>query len=128
MALKRCCNRFISEKSLDLSMEQIIVLSILDDEEGLHLTQLAERCDRDKTTITRMISGLERRNFVVKVPSKTDARQKLIYLTHLAREKLAALQPFADEIQRIALKGIDPNHVRLVQEVLDEVTKNLKEE
>lgn len=127
MALKRCGNRLIYEKSLDLSMEQILVLKILEVEEGLHLKQLAEKCDRDKTTITRMIKGLERRNLVVKVPNETDSRQKSIYLTHLAREKLMELAPFADEIQRIALKGIDPSQVKIVQEVLDRVTSNFEE-
>jgi DNA-binding MarR family transcriptional regulator len=127
MTLKRCGKRLISEKSLDLSMEQIMVLKILEIEEGLHLTQLAEKCDRDRTTMTRMVNGLERRNLVVKVPSKTDSRQKTIYLTHLAREKLMELARFADEIQRIALKGIDPGQVRIVREVLDRVTKNFEE-
>ena len=125
MAVKRRCNRLGSERTLDLSMEQIMVLSILDREEGLHLTQLAERCDRDKTTTTRMISGLERRNLVVKVPSKTDTRQKLIYLTHRAKEKLRELAPFAEDVQRIALNGLDPSQVKLAQEVLDKVAKNL---
>jgi DNA-binding MarR family transcriptional regulator len=127
MTLKRCGNRLISGRSLDLSMEQIMVLKILEIEEGLHLKQLAEKCDRDKTTITRMIKGLERRNLVVKVPSKTDSRQKTIYLTHLAKEKLLELAPFADEIQRIALRGIDPSKVKIVQEVLDRVTNNCGE-
>lgn len=126
MALKRCSNRLVSERSLDLSMEQIMVLAILENQEGLHLTQLAEKCDRDKTTITRMIGGLERRNLVVRVPNETDYRQKSIYLTHLGKEKIGELAPLAEEIQKIAFGGIEPNHVELAQDVLNRVTNNLE--
>ena len=126
MALRRCGSRLLSRKSFDLSIEQIMVLKILDNEEGLHLSQLAERCARDRTTTTRMISGLERRNLVVKVPSKTDARQKLIYLTHLGKEKIGELAPLAEEIQKIAFGGIEPGHVKLAQDVLNKVTNNLE--
>lgn len=126
MALKRCSTRLLSRKSFDLSMEQIMVLFILRHEEGLHLTQLAEKCDRDKTTTTRMIAGLEKRNLVVKVPGKTDTRQKLIYLTHLAKEKLKELAPFAEEMQSIAMNGLDPGDVELAQDVLDKMANNLE--
>jgi DNA-binding MarR family transcriptional regulator len=127
MTFKRCCNRLLSERSFDLSMEQIMVLALLEEEEGLHLTQLADKCDRDKTTITRMVDGLEKRNLVVRVPNKTDSRQKLIYLTHLAKEKLMALIPLADEIQGIALAGINPDHLKFTQDLLEKVTQNLIE-
>jgi len=126
MALKRYGSRLLSQKSFDFSMEQILVLKILEDEEGLHLTQLAEKCERDKTTITRMINGLERRNLVVKVPSETDSRQKSIYLTHLGKEKIGELAPLTEEIQKIAFGGIDPDHIKLAQDVLNRVTNNLE--
>ena len=126
MALKRCSSRLLSRKPFDLSMEQILVLFILRHEEGLHLTQLAEKCDRDKTTATRMVRGLEKRNLVVKVPGKIDTRRKLIYLTHLAKEKLKELAPFTEEIRSIALNGLDPGDVKRAQDVLDKVAKNLE--
>jgi DNA-binding MarR family transcriptional regulator len=126
VGLKRCGSRLLSQKSFDLSVEQIMVLFILRDEEGLHLTQLAEKCNRDKTTATRMIEGLEKRNLVVKVPSKTDARRKLIYLTHLAKEKLKELTPFAEEMQSIAFNGLDPSDVKRTQDVLDKIANNLE--
>jgi DNA-binding MarR family transcriptional regulator len=126
MALKRYGSRLLSQKSFGFSLEQIIVLKILEDEEGLHLTQLAEKCERDKTTITRMINGLERRNLVVKVPSETDSRHKSIYLTRLGKEKIAELAPLAEKILKIAFGGIEPNHVKLVQDVLNRVTNNLE--
>lgn len=126
VGLKRCGSRLLSQKSFDLSVEQIMVLFILRDEEGLHLTQLAEKCNRDKTTATRMIEGLEKRNLVVKVPSKIDTRRKLIYLTHLAKEKLEQLAPFTEKIQSIAMNGLDPEDVKHAQDVLDRIANNLE--
>ncbi len=128
MGLKRCGSRLLSQKSFDLSFEQIMVLFILKDEEGLHLAQLAEKCNRDKTTATRMIEGLEKRNLVVKVPSRTDARRKLLYLTHLAKEKLKDLAPFAAEVEKIAMKGLDADDVKRAQDVLDRMASNLEEQ
>jgi DNA-binding MarR family transcriptional regulator len=128
MDLKRCASRLLSQKSFDLSMEQIMVLFILRDEEGLHISQLAEKYNRDKTTATRMIDGLERRNLVVRVPSKIDARTKSIYLTHLAKEKLKQLAPFAQEMQNIAMNGLDWADVKRAQDVLDKMAENLEGE
>jgi DNA-binding MarR family transcriptional regulator len=126
MALKRCASLLLSRRSSDLSMEQIVVLFILRHEEGLDLTELAEKYDRDRTTATRMIGGLEKRNLVVKVPSKIDTRRKLIYLTHLAKEKLKELAPFAEEMQNIAMKGLNAHDVKRAQDVLDRIANNLE--
>lgn len=105
LSLKQAAQRHFTAKGFDLTMEQIMVLGLVQNQEGLNPGRIAQEIDRDRTTITRMLDGLERRNLVVRVPDRTDSRQKLVYLTKLARQRLAEMETFATDF----LEGIMGN-------------------
>ena len=127
-AMKRWAVRKIKEMNYDLTFEQLMVLMVLESEDGVCLGDLSELIDREKTTITRMIDGLERLNLVVRVPSLEDRRKKLIYLTSLGKQKIQDIQKFKPEIMNETLKGVDEKDLKIVEEVLDKVFANLTRE
>ena len=61
LTMKRAGRKLLVELEIDLTMEQVMALKILDNEEGLNASEIAERADRERTTMTRMLDGLERR-------------------------------------------------------------------
>ncbi len=120
--------KILADMDYDLTFEQVMVLHILAEEEGLNLGALAEKADRERTTMSRMVDGLEKRNLVVRVKDKEDNRQRLIYLTHLGKERLVNLRPIGDEFHDLIYKGLDKAEILSCLETLDKILKNLEED
>ena len=75
--------------------------------------------------MTRMIDGLERRNLVVRVPDKTDGRNKLVYLTHEGRRITEDLDEHAGKFEARAFAGLTDKELAEVARVLEQVSRNL---
>ncbi|MCH9813564.1 MAG: MarR family transcriptional regulator [Epsilonproteobacteria bacterium] len=68
-------------KPYDIYTEQYGVLCVLNDQDNLTLSQIAELIYKDKPTVTRLIDSLEKRGFINKSPSPTDRRASLVTMT-----------------------------------------------
>lgn len=95
-------------KESGLSNSEYRTLAILDRQEGERLTAISERLLLSKSTITRVIDGLEDRGWVERIPDPHDRRALRVVLT----DKGAA------ERQRISWAH---------QEALDQVFQHLEE-
>ena len=126
LTIKQAGQRFLTAKGFDLTLEQIMALSIIEKNDGLNPGRIAQEIDRDRTTVTRMLDGLERRNLVVRVPDKSDNRQKLVYLTKLARQRLAELDIFAAEFIARLSEGEKAAEISASVTLLSRVTERAK--
>jgi DNA-binding MarR family transcriptional regulator len=118
--------KLLAEENYDLTFEQILVLHILEEEEGLNLGTIAEKTDRERTTTSRMIDGLEKRNLVVRIPDKTDKRRKLLYLTNLGKERIMQLRPLAEKFVKTLYINISNEEIEATLDTLNKVLKNLE--
>ncbi len=94
--------------------------------DGLTQQELSEKTGKDKGNMTRMISGLEKRNLVVRIPNHADGRSKLIYLTNKGKVCQKALIPIAQKTLGEAQWQIPEKDVKLYKSVLKQIVKNLK--
>ncbi len=74
-----------TEFGLDLSKEQMIVLKELNVQDGLNQNELASLAFRDKSSMARLLSKMERKNYIRREQSKEDKRINLVYLTEKGR-------------------------------------------
>ncbi len=109
----------------DITVEQWMILLLLWRENGQFQQQLADGMHKDKTTLTRQIDGLERRNIIVRVPDKIDRRQKRIYLTQKGKDLEQELVPLGIANGLCAMEGISPEHLQICKQVLRKVHENL---
>ena len=128
LSLRQTGKKILLDMESDLTIEQGLVLIILETNDGLTLGSLAEKADRERTTISRMVSGLEKRNLVVRIPGPIDKREKLIYLTNLGRELIANMAGFQETLSERVYKGISKNQIETCLNVLRKMLNNLKGE
>ncbi len=126
LLLKRYARKKIAELDIGLTFDQMLVLFTLEKREGLKIGDLADLTDRDRTTTSRMVSGLEKKNLVLRVPDQKDNRQKLIYLTHSAKEIIKSMGPLKMEFRKTLFKGLDPADIEKTAELLNRVADNLE--
>lgn len=125
LSMKQTGRSLLREHDYDLTIEQLMVLFILEDKDGQNLRVLAELADRERTTMTRMIDGLERRNLVVRVPDKTDGRNKLVYLTRQGRSMTKKVEELRQQFDTIIINGLKKKEIEQATRILHRVSKNL---
>ncbi|MEL6651607.1 MAG: MarR family transcriptional regulator [Bacteroidota bacterium] len=111
----------------EMNRDHFMVMVHLWEEDGLtHLT-LGDRCGTDKTTMTRAISVLEQKNFVVRVPDQLDRRQKRVFLTHQGRQVQEEMMRIGQESLPYGTRGIEDDELETCRKVLLQIQENLKD-
>lgn len=73
------------------SLTEARILFEITDRAGMTATDLSRELGLDPGYLSRILSGLEQRSLIEKVPSQTDARQRLLSLTPEGRKAFALL-------------------------------------
>ncbi len=73
---------------LDLTKEQMIVLKRLHDKDGLSQNELAFLTLRNKSSLTRLLLKMEKKDYIVRKQCKEDKRINHVYLTTLVKKLL----------------------------------------
>lgn len=118
-------NRKFEDAGFDVTCEQFAVLHQLNIKDGQSQRELTEHTNKDKTTITRSIDGLEKRGLVRRVPGKTDGRQKMIFLTPKGKKFETRLFSLMDKATMSSQKQISKRDLELCKKVLNQIYFNV---
>ncbi len=126
-AMANRLNQNFSSAGYDVTCEQWAVLNSLWKKNGQSQKELAGCTCKDKTSITRLIDGMQKRKLVFRTPDREDARQKFILLTGKGRTLRQKLLRQIEKTLQEAQKGVRTGDLRTCKDVLVRVTKNLTE-
>jgi DNA-binding MarR family transcriptional regulator len=124
-AFIRRLNRNFSEAGHDITGEQWRLLTRLWCTDGQRQQDLADVVHKDKTSITRIVDSMEKRDLVVRIPDRMDRRQKLIYLTDKGKRFQEELMQIAQKTSLEAEQGIESGHMDVFRDVLAKIQGNL---
>lgn len=91
----------------DITPEQWAVLIRLWERDGQPQSELSEATFRDAPTMSRIIDGLESRDFLARRPHPEDGRVRLVHLTRAGKALEKKLVPLAEKIVAKMVDGID---------------------
>jgi DNA-binding MarR family transcriptional regulator len=120
-------NRNFAEAGYDVTAEQWGMLRHLWEQDGQGQQQLAACACKDKTSITRLIDGLEKRHLVLRVADQNDRRNNLIYLTGKGKALQKALIVVVKKTLAESQQGLKPEHLKICKNTLRKVYQNLSE-
>ena len=110
----------------DITVEQAIIMSHLWKQNGFTQQYLADKVGKDKTTVSGIITSLEKKNLIVRVPGENDKRQKRIFLTETGKKMKNDLEPLMLQNLKYAQQTIDPEHIKICKDVLRAIINRLK--
>lgn len=110
----------------DVTCEQWAVLVNLGKKNGQSQQELAGLTCKDKTSITRLIDNMEKHSLVVRIPDKSDKRQKLIYLAKKGKDLQEKLVLVIQKTLQKAQKSIKTNDLETCKKVLNQIYENTK--
>ena len=123
---KEISQRF-KEKSFSISGEEWGMLLNLWRQDGRTPTELADLTIRDRTTVTRLIDGMVKKDLVKREIDPNDRRRSLIFLTARGESLQQELVPIAQELIQQSLNGISHEDINHIVRVMKQMAENLLE-
>ncbi|NRB48755.1 MAG: MarR family transcriptional regulator [Saprospiraceae bacterium] len=115
----------LKRNGMDLSLQQMIILKILHEEDGRPQQDLAIVTERHKASLTRLISTLEKKQLVTRVPDQVDKRINRVYLTKEGKQQLQSTFPVMQELMMEMQQGLDKADLQTTIQTLQKIQSNL---
>lgn len=109
-----------------LTREQLILLKQLHKKDGIPQSELVFITENNKSSITRLINSMEKKNLVARIPSLDDRRVNHIYLTKNGRTVFAEVFPKILGKFKELERGISKKDMETTINILQKVLKNIK--
>ena len=112
---------------LEISLDQWLVLGPVWKNDGISQKDIAEYCGKDKTSITKIIDTLEKKNLVVRVTDQLDHRVKRVVLSQKGRELFLSALPVMAQTRDELRSGISDKEIEALKTILNKIYKNLND-
>lgn len=126
--MKQFFQQTLASAGADITIDQWVVLQVLDKEDGLGQFQIARATYKDAPTITRIIDLLCQKKLTERVTDPGDRRRFCIQLTELGKAKIEEVLPIIQQARKKAWKGLDPQQMDRLMDSLNKVFDNLSSE
>ena len=112
-------------KAHDLSAQQWRVIRALHAEDGLDMSELAQRCYLLLPSLTRIVRNLEQRKLLRRETVAADARRFVIFLLPAGKKLFAAIAPHSEERYEYITRKYGAERLELLYEMLDDLVSEL---
>ncbi len=117
----------LQSHGFELTKEQFVVLRVLSECNGTAQSNLACITNRDKASMTRIVTTLEKKNLIARIPSKEDKRVNQLFLTKAGDKMLNDVLPYVTQNIDKLQKGISQEEIDVVIDVLKRIQNNIGE-
>ena len=112
---------------LEISLDQWLVLGPVWKNDGISQKDISEYCEKDKTSVTKIIDTLEKKNLVVRVTDQLDHRVKRVVLSQKGRELFVSALPVMAQTRDELRSGISDKEIEALKSILNKIHKNLND-
>lgn len=116
----------ISQIIPDITIDQCLVLIILNSTANCSQKKIAELIFKDYASITRMIELLVQKNYLERNVNQDDRRRSNLQITKTGKNALELLTPIINENRKSALSGISNLEINELQVILEKIISNCK--
>lgn len=110
-----------------VSTSEWAVLRVLWRKQGLSQVELADQMRVERSSLTRVLAGLEARGLLLRFPDDVDGRKLRLELTAAGRALEGVLFQCGLAANERALRGLDRAEVEATRRVLERMVQNLED-
>ncbi len=123
--LKQFMAAMLKHRNIDLTPEQFLLIDLLWNQGSMSQQQLADRMQKDKNSVTKLVDAIERKGLVNRCQNPQDRRSNTIVLTEKAQQlKLGAKQVGISLLDQM-LVGIEENELHNFLATLRKLSHNM---
>ncbi len=112
-------------KKIDLTKEQMIVLKKLHDKDGLNQNELAFLTLRNKSSLTRLLVKMEKKEYIKRIQSKEDKRINQVFITSIGRAMFQKTKPVIKNLIETVENGISTKEKEQLITIFKKIQVNL---
>jgi MarR family transcriptional regulator, organic hydroperoxide resistance regulator len=109
----------------DVSLGHWTFLRILWEKDGLTQRELSDRAGVMEPTTFSAIKAMEKLGYVVRRQLPENRKKMFVHLTARGRLLKERLVPLAEEVNRVAVAGVPPEHIAATRDTLLTIIENL---
>ncbi|MBQ8009819.1 MAG: MarR family transcriptional regulator [Bacteroidaceae bacterium] len=115
------------KEGIDISPEQLTVLSLLWKKDRVPQQELCNATFKDKPNMTRLIDSLEKAGLAIRTTDENDKRNNLIVLTEAGKAIEEKAFIVANNTMKEALYNVTPQELAMGQNLLKKIFYNTQE-
>lgn len=123
--IRQYLNQELRRRNFQVTGEQFAVLVHLWRQKGPTQQELGHELAKEKTTMTRMLKGLEVQDLIRREFDSRDGRIRRIYLTSKGQETMKKLTALAGEVLTTAQMEVSPSELLTCKNVLRRIHQTL---
>lgn len=123
--------RKVSQKNIDkivkdITIDQCLVLIILNKDEKISQNELANLIFKDNASITRMIELMVKKDYLNRTIHKEDRRKFNLEITEKGKKTIELINPIVQINRETALNGLSLEEIDLLDKTLNKIITNCK--
>ncbi len=111
---------------LDLTKEQMVVLKRLHEQDGLNQNELAFLTYRDKSSLARLLSKMERKKYIIRKQNSQDKRVNQVFLTKEGKTTYSKTRPIIKKLINKMEQNISNEQKKQMIALLQKVQENFE--
>ncbi|WP_027420443.1 MarR family winged helix-turn-helix transcriptional regulator [Crocinitomix catalasitica] len=122
---KQYSQREFDEKKLGITVDQWVIMKIVQESTDLTQRELAKKSRRDPASITRTIDLLEKKNLLTRVDVPDSRRTYHIELTQTGQDFIAKHLPMVKAQRKNSVKGLSKEELEMMSKMLAKMRENM---
>ncbi|MDN3672433.1 MarR family transcriptional regulator [Flavobacterium branchiarum] len=123
--------RKISQKNIsqivnDITVDQALVLIIIDKNSNYSQKEIAELIFKDNASITRIIELMVKKDYLTRKTNESDRRKFNLEITEKGKKTIELLNPAILKNRQTALEGLSEDEIELLDKILTKIILNCK--
>ncbi|MCA8830000.1 MarR family transcriptional regulator [Hymenobacter sp. BT728] len=121
---RRMAQANIDRAGIAITIDQWLVLQVIEETDDLTQTDIAERVFKDQASVARIIRLLLERGLLQAEPLPQDGRRTRLRVSKAGHQTLAAVEPVVLNNRAVALQGLSENDLNTLRFLLEQIATN----
>lgn len=124
---RKLAQKNIAKVVKDITVDQCLVLLILQQNESISQNELANLVFKDNASITRMIELMVKNDYLIRTIHSEDRRKFNLTVTEKGLKTIELIEPVIQSNRETALHGLSLKEITLLDQTLQKIIRNCKE-
>ena len=123
---RKLAQKNITKVVKDITVDQCLVLIILQQNESISQNELANLVFKDSASITRMIELMVKNDYLTRTIHAEDRRKFNLVITEKGLKTIELIEPVIQSNRETALHGLSLKEITLLDQTLHKIISNCK--
>ncbi|OUL63900.1 MarR family winged helix-turn-helix transcriptional regulator [Flavobacterium sp. AJR] len=123
---RKICQKNIQKIVDDITVDQCLVLIILNDNATISQIEMAKLIFKDNASVTRIIELMVKKDYLTRETNELDKRKSKLVITEKGQKTIVLLTPVFKLNRNTALDGLSADEIEFLDKILHKIISNCK--